>query len=473
MTRKTTEQFIKEMKEVNPKIEIIGEYTTSQTKIKVRCLVDGYTWKATPNNLLQGKGCPKCAGNNKKTHDDFICDVRKIHPNLSIIGKYINNHTKIRCFCNIHNNYFDIHPTSLLNGIGCLFCSGYKKTNKDFLEQIKKINPNITILDEYIGCKTKIKVQCNIDGYIWETTPTILLLGHNCPQCVGKKKRNKDEFILDLNKINDSIEVIGDFINLQNRVKVKCNICNHEWNPIANSLLQGNKCPLCNLTNNRKTHEQFIKDLLLINKNILVLDKYLNSTTKIKVRCLLDGNEWYVKPANLLSGNGCPLCYINSITKENSRLWKGGITPLYPYFRGKIKEWKKLSSKFCSYKCIVTGCRFDEIHHIYPFSNILIEAFNNCNIKLYDSISEYTEEELEILELEVLNLHKQYGLGVCLRKDIHDIFHKEYGNTNNTQHQLLEFIKRIKDGEFYSIIGNIKINYDVTNYIERLDYYEN
>lgn len=35
---------------------------------------------------------------------------------------------------------------------------------------------------------------------------------------------------------------------------------------------------------------------------------YVNAHTKIKCKCLIDGNEWYVTPSHLLSGGGCPVC---------------------------------------------------------------------------------------------------------------------------------------------------------------------
>ena len=300
MKRKTTEQFIKEMKEINSNIEIIGEYTGNKNKIQVRCLIDdymwfaapsnllngrgcpkcgkvykrthdefileiqtlhpniivtsnysglkekvdlrcmidGYIWSATPSNLLQGKGCPQCGGCLKRTHEEFINEVNKIHPNLKVVSKYINNHTKIKCRCLVHNNDFEINPSSLLKGYGCRYCSGSLRTHNQFVDEINNINKNITILDTYKDTKTKILVKCNIDGYEWKTTPSILLGGSGCPRCSGKLKRTHQEFVDDLRLVNDKITVIGNFVNLQKHIKVKCRVCNNVWNPVANSLLQ-------------------------------------------------------------------------------------------------------------------------------------------------------------------------------------------------------------------------------------------
>ena len=39
---KTTEQFKKELAEINQNIKVVGEYINNKTKISVECLVCGY-----------------------------------------------------------------------------------------------------------------------------------------------------------------------------------------------------------------------------------------------------------------------------------------------------------------------------------------------------------------------------------------------------------------------------------------------
>lgn len=61
-TRKTHEQYVSEVSQIHPNIEVIEEYCNRHTKILHRCKLDGYTWKARPGHILDGHGCPVCVG---------------------------------------------------------------------------------------------------------------------------------------------------------------------------------------------------------------------------------------------------------------------------------------------------------------------------------------------------------------------------------------------------------------------------
>ncbi|MEI3324590.1 MAG: hypothetical protein V8R44_04660 [Eggerthellaceae bacterium] len=69
--RISTETFISIMANKNPSIEIIGNYSASHSPIAVRCKECGRQWEPTPHNLLAGKGCPSCAGVERKETSDF------------------------------------------------------------------------------------------------------------------------------------------------------------------------------------------------------------------------------------------------------------------------------------------------------------------------------------------------------------------------------------------------------------------
>lgn len=119
----TTEIFKSMVYKVNPNIIIIGEYINSRTNIECECAICGKRWWANPRGLLCGKGCSACAGLEKYTTKTFKEKLKIINSNIEIIGEYINNKTKIKCKCLIDGYEWYTKPNSLLMGHGCPKCT--------------------------------------------------------------------------------------------------------------------------------------------------------------------------------------------------------------------------------------------------------------------------------------------------------------------------------------------------------------
>lgn len=116
---------------------------------------------------------------------------------------------------------------------------------------------------------------------------------------------------------------------------------------------------------------------------------------------------------------------------------------LSEFIRRNNLDWKKRSMKKCKYKCIITGDRFQAIHHIYGLNLILRETLNNLNISIKPSMDEYTNIELKNILKEFRKIQDTYPLGLCLREDIHKMFHNIYGYGNNTETQWNQFLNDI------------------------------
>lgn len=129
--------------------------------------------------------------------------------------------------------------------------------------------------------------------------------------------RTPEQFVLEMNKINPSIEIVGTYTKAIERIQVKCLNCGYVWEPKAYSLLQGRGCPHCSARqgaiNNKgktglKTTEMFTQELSSIDDSIKVLGEYQNGHTNIKLQCSRCGKEWEAKPYSVLQGHGCPRC---------------------------------------------------------------------------------------------------------------------------------------------------------------------
>lgn len=109
--RKTHEQYVREVVEVNSDIEVVGEYKNSNIPILHRCKIHNITWNAYPNNILKGCGCCMCGNNVKKTHDEYVSEVSIINPFIEVIDTYINSRTKIRHRCKHDGYIWYVAPT--------------------------------------------------------------------------------------------------------------------------------------------------------------------------------------------------------------------------------------------------------------------------------------------------------------------------------------------------------------------------
>lgn len=190
------------------------------------------------------------------------------------------------------------------------------KSNKEFLIQVLDSNPNIEALDEYKNSLSKIRVKCRICNHEWYTTPNYILHGCKCPSCNNLKRNSKktnDEFNNELYKLyNGNIVSLGSYVNNRTNIRFKSKTCNHEWEQTPTKILKGNGCKICNIErrvkNSVKSHDKFVEEVSLINKNVKILSKYERNYLKVKCLCLIDGNIFYMAPGNLLNGQNCPLC---------------------------------------------------------------------------------------------------------------------------------------------------------------------
>lgn len=252
--RKTHKEYVDEIFVINPNIEVVGMYIDANTKIMHRCKIDGYEWLVSPHSLLRGNGCPMCYGNIKKTHDAYVKELSKINPNIEVIGNYINNKVKILHRCKIDGYKWEVSPSSLLSGNGCPVCSGMKKkTHDEYVAEVKMINLNIEVVEAFINVNTKILHRCKIDGCEWSVTPNAILSGKGCPRCAGNERYGHDGYVKRVAEINSNIEVLGTYVNSHVPILHRCKIDGCEWLAIPNGILNGTGCPKCNISKGEKS----------------------------------------------------------------------------------------------------------------------------------------------------------------------------------------------------------------------------
>ena len=107
--------------------------------------------------------------------------------------------------------------------------------------------------------------------------------------------------------VNDKIKICGEYYNSYTKIDVKCKRCGYEWKMLPSNVLKGRGCSKC-ANNIKKTTEDFIKELSLVNNEIEIISDYNGASIKIDCKCKKRNNIWSAKPTHLLGGHGCPNC---------------------------------------------------------------------------------------------------------------------------------------------------------------------
>lgn len=262
--KRTHNEYVIQVNSINSNIDVLGKYVNNHTKILHQCKLDGFIWEATPGNVLSGKGCPECARLSRTlTHSEYVEKVSKINPDIEVVGKFVNLTKSIIHKCKIDGYEWMAMPKSILNGSLCPLCTGRRKTTESFKKEVFLINPNIDIIGDYVDTKTKIKCACIIDGYKWDALPNSLLRGYGCPMCAGTNKKDQNEYVELVNVLNSNIEVVGEYINAKTPILHRCKICNNYWTATPHNILRGTGCPVCNESHGERTVRNYLTDMCI------------------------------------------------------------------------------------------------------------------------------------------------------------------------------------------------------------------
>lgn len=301
--------------------------------------------------------------------------------------------------------------------------------------------------------------KCSPCGHIWEADCSAVWRGNGCPNCYEKVRglscRFSYSYVSEYVKENDCFLISKEYKNTKTKIEIRFS-CGHVGKISFDSFRSGRRCYICGQERSHKSQRMSESQISDSFSKHGVLDfvfpsGYKNRNSVVEYSCK-NGHFNRKKLSLILEGKICKTCSYDSMSvNQTGKLgnnWQGGKTTLRRYFKklGNAK-WKKESAENCDYKCIITGDRFDDIHHLFPFSEILNQALKNLNLNKMETVSEYSDGEIEELYEEIIRMQSMYPLGVCLRRDVHKLFHKLYGLTKCTEQDFYEFARKVKSGE--------------------------
>lgn len=122
---KTHEEFVKQVEQVNPDIEILCKYGGANKRIECKCLICGNEWSDTPSHLLRGRGCSR--------HENKIPIGTKFGRWTVVDDEFrMNDRLYCRCICDCGVEK-SVNKTNLTSGksrsCGCLTHERASATN--------------------------------------------------------------------------------------------------------------------------------------------------------------------------------------------------------------------------------------------------------------------------------------------------------------------------------------------------------
>jgi very-short-patch-repair endonuclease/predicted Zn-ribbon and HTH transcriptional regulator len=192
-----------------------------------------------------------------------------------------------------------------------------RKTQEQFEDEINnKFNGEYTVLGKYINNGTKIKIRHNKCNNIWEVTPTNILNNRStCPYCCKNPRYTTEMFKNKIKELtNNEYELQSEYINTKTNITLIHKKCGNKFELKPNDFISnGQRCPICTkekqYSAKRKTNDTFLKEVFnLVGDEYTFLEKYVNNSTKIKVKHNKCNNEYSVTPIKFLSGRRCPYC---------------------------------------------------------------------------------------------------------------------------------------------------------------------
>ena len=204
--RKMPEEFNEEVLALtNGEYLAVEPYKTAVDKIEMLHVTCGNRYKVKPNIFLGGRRCPKCAGNMKRTKEEFMNEVRSVVGSEYIFyGSYINYSTKMNVIHTTCGNNYEVAPTTFVQGKRCAICSAKRagekktKTTKMFEAEVGEVfGDNYQILSKYVGVTKNILIKHLECNHEWISTPDRFIRSFGCPKCNSSKGESKIASILD------------------------------------------------------------------------------------------------------------------------------------------------------------------------------------------------------------------------------------------------------------------------------------
>lgn len=158
----------------------------------------------------------------------------------------------------------------------------HKRTYEEWVSLVSLRNPiylvnNTVTKDDFNVTSGKVRSVCNVCGYERLQDKYSIQIGLGCKKCAMSKTAGANRYTQEtwLNAVFSKYpenEYLYDYSETEytisgEKVKIKCNLCNKNFHPIANNHLRGSGCPSCNRIGRQMTIAEREKDIFINTKS--------------------------------------------------------------------------------------------------------------------------------------------------------------------------------------------------------------
>ncbi|SNW61964.1 HNH endonuclease [Orpheovirus IHUMI-LCC2] len=252
---------------------------------------------------------------------------------------YVNNKTPLTFIC-ANGHTFDKLPDYIISGT---WCTEYSCKYSDILKRDKLLlNGMLNIrkailLNSFIGYKESIEVKC-CNSHILNISLENILKGMWC-ECYNYNK-DKEKLVKEIINAREG-ELLVKYNKYREKVDIKCKY-GHIFSIVPYGIVCGNWCGQC-YTKNNPTKAKLEFNKTCKERGYTVLEEYVRALDKVLIECR-NGHRWNVTPGKINWGQGCKVCYYETMTLEDTKCKfyckvnkKGGkVTGIYKNVNTKI-----------------------------------------------------------------------------------------------------------------------------------------
>ena len=152
----TQEEFENRVKKQgNDEYVPIEKYQLSNKSILIKHKLCGYKWRTTPDNFFRGNRCPLCAGTPRIDTATYVKRVKKIDEKYEVLGEYKNAKEKIKMLHIECGKTFAMQPDNFLGGgQRCPHCK-QSRGERDIANFLKNRSIEYEFQKRFKDCKDK------------------------------------------------------------------------------------------------------------------------------------------------------------------------------------------------------------------------------------------------------------------------------------------------------------------------------